>query len=156
MTCIFRGLTASALVLTSAFTAFAQDSGPTLNDISTGADTKAIFDKMAGEKEIPAWVKGGATTFPTHEVTFGGKTYSVYTGCEKDNCGDNVFAVAYNADDKVMYGLAVSATEESDDEVLTWYNIGGGPESIDGKTVLYAATTGSLENHPDAFNYPQK
>ena len=38
-------------------------------------------------------------------------------------------------------------------EKLTWLNIGGGSESIDGRTILYAALTGSLENHPDAFNY---
>lgn len=25
--------------------------------------------------------------------------------------------------------------------------------SIDGKTILYAALTGSLDNHPDAFNF---
>lgn len=25
--------------------------------------------------------------------------------------------------------------------------------SIDGKTVLFAALSGSLDNHPDAFNY---
>ena len=31
--------------------------------------------------------------------------------------------------------------------------IGGGAESIDGRTILYAALTGSLDNHPQAFNY---
>ena len=30
---------------------------------------------------------------------------------------------------------------------------GGGAESIDGRTILYAALTGSLDNHPQAFNY---
>ena len=38
-------------------------------------------------------------------------------------------------------------------ERLTWLGIGGGAESIDGRTILYAALTGSLDNHPQAFNY---
>jgi hypothetical protein len=40
----------------------------------------------------------------------------------------------------------------ADTEVLTWLTIGGGDESIDGRTILYAALTGSLENHRGQFN----
>ncbi|EOQ1650832.1 Ivy family C-type lysozyme inhibitor, partial [Escherichia coli] len=35
---------------------------------------------------------------------------------------------------------------------LTWLNVNDAL-SIDGKTVLFAALTGSLENHPDGFNF---
>ncbi|BBU86441.1 hypothetical protein EIMP300_78410 [Escherichia coli] len=37
-------------------------------------------------------------------------------------------------------------------EKLTWLNVNDAL-SIDGKTVLFAALTGSLENHPDGFNF---
>lgn len=52
-------------------------------------------------------------------------------------------------------GHARGAAVETDDTVerLTWLGIGGGAESIDGRTILYAALTGSLDNHPQAFNY---
>lgn len=44
--------------------------------------------------------------------------------------------------------------EKTSQENLTWLNVSNAL-SIDGKTVLFAALSGSLENHPDAFNYPQ-
>ncbi|MFM2591328.1 hypothetical protein AAFX19_00010 (plasmid) [Vibrio harveyi] len=36
--------------------------------------------------------------------------------------------------------------------IATWLNVNDAL-SIDGKTVLFAALTGSLENHPDGFNF---
>ncbi len=43
--------------------------------------------------------------------------------------------------------------KKTDQEKLTWLNVSDAL-SIDGKTVLFAALSGSLDNHPDAFNYP--
>lgn len=59
----------------------------------------------------------------------------------------------YDPQKKVMYGLLLSVNKKDKTERLTWMNIGGGSESIDGKTILYAALTGSLVNHPGAFNF---
>jgi hypothetical protein len=50
---------------------------------------------------------------------------------------------------------AFSAVDEKTaQETLTWLNVSD-DLSIDGKTVLFAALSGSLENHPDAFNFQQ-
>jgi len=51
-----------------------------------------------------------------------------------------------------MAGVYSTVKEQSGAERLVWMNAGD-KLSIDGKTVLFAALTGSLENHPDAFNY---
>ncbi len=59
----------------------------------------------------------------------------------------------YDPQKKVMYGLLLSVNKKDNTERLTWMNMGGGSESIDGKTILYAALTGSLVNHPGAFNF---
>lgn len=45
-----------------------------------------------------------------------------------------------------------SVVDENRPERLTWLNVSDAL-SIDGKTVLFAALSGSLDNHPDAFNY---
>ncbi|HGF2559028.1 TPA: C-lysozyme inhibitor, partial [Escherichia coli] len=42
--------------------------------------------------------------------------------------------------------------EKTSQEKLTWLNVNDAL-SIYGKTVLFAALTGSLENHPDGFNF---
>lgn len=52
----------------------------------------------------------------------------------------------------MMTGLFSRVNEHSGNETLQWLNI---PDelSINGKTVLYAALTGSLDNHPNNFNF---
>lgn len=45
-----------------------------------------------------------------------------------------------------------SVVDEKPTRRLTWLNVSDAL-SIDGKTVLFAALSGSLDNHPDAFNY---
>ncbi|WP_233168191.1 hypothetical protein [Xylophilus sp. ASV27] len=52
-----------------------------------------------------------------------------------------------------MYGVLSVRGPKQGTEHLTWLDIGGGPESVDGRAVLHAALTGSLENHPGAFNH---
>ncbi|HBC5886972.1 TPA: C-lysozyme inhibitor, partial [Escherichia coli] len=51
-----------------------------------------------------------------------------------------------------MTGLFSTIDEKTSQEKLTWLNVNDAL-SIDGKTVLFAALTGSLENHPDGFNF---
>lgn len=51
-----------------------------------------------------------------------------------------------------MMGVFSTVDEKTSREKLTWLNVSD-ELSIDGKTVLFAALSGSLQNHPDAFNY---
>ena len=61
-------------------------------------------------------------------------------------------AVIWSEKSKQMSGVYSVVDEKTDQEKLTWLNVSDAL-SIDGKTVLFAALSGSLDNHPDAFNY---
>lgn len=123
---------------------------PSFADIATDTEMSSAFDQMAKGHELPDWVFDGVVGSSGRMVSFDGKFYLALSGCQQHNCGASAMAVLYNSDDKVMYG--VIATQLSDDqERLEWLNIGGGAESIDGRTLLYAALTGSLSNHPQEF-----
>ncbi|MGL5500582.1 MAG: Ivy family C-type lysozyme inhibitor, partial [Plesiomonas shigelloides] len=49
-------------------------------------------------------------------------------------------------------GVLSRSNEDGTAQQLTWLNVSD-DLSIDGKTVLFAALSGSLANHPDSFNY---
>lgn len=142
---VFAGL----LALTS--TAFAENS-LTLADLGQDQALTAAFDQMAQGQEIPEWVRGGAVTSPAGHAAFDGKNYVVLTGCKQNECAANQIALLYQPEAGEMFGLLVTG-EQTVQQQLTWLNIGGDAESIDGRTILFAATTGSLDNHPDAFDY---
>ncbi len=84
---------------------------------------------------------------------FGGDKVYVMSACKQHGCGSEQIAVMYDPNKKIMCGVLLVANPETRAEKLTWMNLGGGNETIDGRTILYAALTGSLENHPDAFDY---
>lgn len=131
-----------------------ESAGPTLADLGKDEAFTVAFQKMAEGNQIPEWLSKGAVVTPTQKVSFGGKKYLAMTGCQQHDCGTNRIAVLYAPDSGTAYGvLAVRDGESS--ELLTWLGLGGGPETIDGRTILYAALTGSLANHPEAFNYPE-
>ncbi|RWR13301.1 C-lysozyme inhibitor [Sinirhodobacter populi] len=109
------------------------------------------FDTMFGNSAKPDWVQG-ATESEAVAVTLNGQPYEVLLACKKHDCGNHQLAVLFDKD--AMYGLHFETTDNSPEEELIWLNIGGGPESIDGKTILYAAITGSLFNHPELFTFP--
>ncbi|EEE0988519.1 hypothetical protein RC180_003487 [Salmonella enterica] len=58
----------------------------------------------------------------------------------------------YGTSTKTIAGVYSSVDEKKGVERLHWLNI---PDdlSIDGKIVLLAALTGSLDNHPNSFNF---
>ncbi len=145
------------LVLSLPVASFAQSekTEPSLADLTADEKMEAAFDDMAGDVELPDWVKSKAVTSPGQRVSFDGKEYLAMTGCEQHQCGAHKIAVLYEEQSGTMYGLLSAEDEESGSETLTWLNIGGGPESIDGKTLLFAAVTGSIENHPEDFQYAQ-
>ena len=116
-------------------------------------DTRArhAFDAMARGHQLPAWVKKGVVESPAVAVEMAGRSYQVMQACKPHDCADQQVAVMYSPGHDAMYGVLLSRSGSS--EKLTWLNIGGGSESIDGKTILYAALTGSLANHPQAFDF---
>ncbi|VWC11290.1 Inhibitor of vertebrate lysozyme [Burkholderia aenigmatica] len=147
-------LAAAALILVQA--AWAAGPSPaktwTMSTIPGDRAASEAFAAMKKGHAVPAWVTRG-TESPGSTVVFGGHDVYVMTACKPHDCGSERIAVLYDPQKKVMYGVLSVAGPKEGAEKLTWLNIGGGSESIDGRTILYAALTGSLENHPDAFNY---
>ena len=145
------------LVLSLPVTSFAQskETEPSLADLLEDEKMESAFDNMIGDTDLPEWIKSGAVTSPGQRVSFDGKEYLAMTACEQHLCSAHKIAVLYDEQSGTMYGLLTDSEGDSGSEVLTWLNIGGGPESIDGKTLLFAATTGSIENHPQDFQYVQ-
>lgn len=153
---IFRMIPALTVVaaLGAGHAAMAQDSLPSFADLGQDKTLTAAFDKLAEGQTLPEWLRDGAVTMPGQKVGFGGKEYVAVTACKQHDCAANQFAMIYAPEGGDAFGLL--STHESDAvENLLWLGIGGNAESIDGRTILYAALTGSLANHPDAFNYPE-
>ncbi|STA76194.1 Inhibitor of vertebrate lysozyme precursor [Citrobacter freundii] len=141
-----------ALFLTGLATfAYAQDE-LTISKLSVDQDTKAEFQKMTANQHLPKWVTLGGTDSQGQKVTIAGNQYLVLTSCKPHDCGSQRIAVLYSLAKKNIAGVFSSVEDKTGNEKLQWLNI---PDelSIDGKTVLLAALTGSLDNHPDSFNF---
>ncbi|HWL55396.1 MAG TPA: Ivy family c-type lysozyme inhibitor [Paracoccus sp. (in: a-proteobacteria)] len=146
------GIAGLAMLVLGLAPAFAEDA-PTLADLGKNAELAAAFKAMAGETEMPDWLEQPIVTTPTATASFDGKPWQVMYGCKQHDCAAHRIAVIYSAEAGKMYGVVSDTSENGEEETLHWLNIGGGPESIDGRTILYAALTGSLANHPGAFDY---
>lgn len=120
--------------------------------IALVAMTKAAFNQMVQGHKLPAWVMKGGTYTPAQTVTLGDETYQVMSACKPHDCGSQRIAVMWSEKSNQMTGLFSTIDEKTSQEKLTWLNVNDAL-SIDGKTVLFAALTGSLENHPDGFNF---
>lgn len=114
----------------------------------------AAFSQMVKGHPLPAWVKTGGTASPARTVKLGAETYQVLSVCKPHDCATERFAVLWSEKSRHMTGLFSTVDEKTAQEKLTWLNVSD-DLSIDGKTVLFAALSGSLENHPDAFNFQQ-
>lgn len=158
---LFRYLAAAAVAiayfLPMAFPASAQETAPqiapSLADLRSDMRMAAAFATMVGESEIPEWIHDKAVTSPGDRVSFGGREYLAMSACEQHLCGPHRMAVLYDEGKAVMYGVIATSDDEAGTESLTWLNIGGGPEGIDGKSLLYATLSGSVTNHPQDFRY---
>lgn len=131
--------------------AYAQDE-LTISKLAADQDTKAEFQKMAANQHLPKWVTQGGTDSQGQKVNIAGKQYLVLNSCKPHDCGSQRIAVLYATATKKIAGVFSSVDEKTGNEKLQWLNI---PDdlSIDGKTVLLASLTGSLDNHPDSFNF---
>ncbi|EEW5141792.1 C-lysozyme inhibitor [Escherichia coli] len=147
---MFKAITTVA-ALVIATSAMAQDD-LTISSLAKGETTKAAFNQMVQGHKLPAWVMKGGTYIPAQTVTLGDETYQVMSACKPHDCGSQRIAVMWSEKSNQMTGLFSTIDEKTSQEKLTWLNVNDAL-SIDGKTVLFAALTGSLENHPDGFNF---
>ncbi|WP_241613707.1 Ivy family C-type lysozyme inhibitor [Rosenbergiella epipactidis] len=112
----------------------------------------ADFQKIVANHHLPKWVTQVGTGSQGKKVSIAGKQYLLFTSCKPHDCGAQRIAVLYAPETKKIAGVFSSVEEKTGDEKLQWLNI---PDdlSIDGKTVLFASLTGSIDNHPDSFNF---
>ncbi len=125
-----------------------------ISSLAKGETAKAAFNqKMVQGHKLPAWVMKGGTYTPAQTVTLAYYLYQVMSACKPHDCGSQRIAVMWSEKSNQMTGLFLDTIDEkTSQEKLTWLNVNDAL-SIDGKTVLFAALTGSLENHPDGFNF---
>ena len=124
----------------------------TISSLAKGETSKAAFNQMVKGHKLPAWVSNGGTFSPVITVTLGNESWQVLSACKPHDCGSERVAVLWSEKSQQMSGVFSTVNEKTTQEKLTWLNVSDAL-SIDGKTVLFAALSGSLENHPDAFNY---
>ena len=149
---MFKAVT--AIVALAVSTSVLAQSDATLTSLAKDNATKAAFSQMVKGHKLPAWVSSGGTGSPAQTVKLGSESWQVLSACKPHNCASERIAVIWSEKSKQMSGVFSVVDEKTTQEKLTWLNVNDAL-SIDGKTVLYAALSGSLENHPDAFNYQQ-
>ncbi|UXN03980.1 Ivy family C-type lysozyme inhibitor [Bartonella sp. HY406] len=131
--------------------AYAQDD-ITISSLEKNADTKVEFQKLMKGQNLPKWVSEGGTESQAKEVIIEGKKYLVLSACKPHDCDAQQIALLYSTEAKKLAGVFSSNDDKDGSQKLQWLNI---PDelSIDGKTILFAALTGSLDNHPNSFNF---
>ncbi|WP_245155668.1 Ivy family c-type lysozyme inhibitor [Paracoccus ravus] len=142
--------TLSAVALL-ALPGFAQEV-PNLADLGRDPALTSAFETMTKGRLLPAWRREGMVTSPAQKVRFDGRDWLVMAGCKPHHCAADQIAVIWSPETGAMHGV-LSQTQAEGQQILHWLNIGGGAESIDGRTILFAALTGSLANHPQGFDY---
>lgn len=151
-------LSAMALCALLALPASAQQAAPdaapewpTLAALGQDAALTAAYDAMMAGRVAPDWLTGGGVQSPTRQVGFDGATWLAMTSCKPHDCAAHRIAVVYDPQAQVMLGVLSQSSADDSGQQLEWLNPKGG-QTIDGRTILFAALTGSLENHPQAFD----
>ncbi|MBS0849859.1 Ivy family C-type lysozyme inhibitor [Citrobacter sp. JGM124] len=124
----------------------------TVSRLATDKTTADAFKTMVGSQKLPEWVTQGGTTSPNQDVVIDGHKYVVLNSCKPHDCSAQSIAVLYSPESRSLAGVFSELDEQAVNQKLTWLNISDNL-SIDGKTILFAALTGSLDNHPDSFNF---
>lgn len=142
----------STLLISSLFlasTAFAATQAPkSVSDVIKSP----LFATIAADVELPEWIKQGGVESSIQQVNIKGETFYVMSACKPHDCPTEQIALLFNPKAEKLAALYKDYDVESNTETLTWLNIDD-DLSIDGKTVLFAKLTGSVDNHPDAFNF---
>ncbi|WP_343710805.1 Ivy family C-type lysozyme inhibitor [Enterobacter sp.] len=144
-------LIVTTLSLLTATAAYAQTE-MTVSSLATDSETNKAFHKMSKGHNLPDWVMKGGTSTPAMRVTVDNKAYQVVSACKPHDCAAEQIAILYSPDTKSMSAVFSKQSEEGYQQNLVWLN-SRSDISIDGRTVLFAALSGSLQNHPDAFNF---
>ena len=148
-----RVMTAALFFSLSSLATYGHAQEPlTFSKLAADQDTRAVFHQMVRDHQLPEWVARGGTESQSHTVTVAGSRYVVMSMCKPHDCGAQRMAVMYATATKKIAGVFSSVDENTGSESMTWLDM---PDElmIDGKTILYAALTGSLDNHPDGFNF---
>lgn len=124
----------------------------TISKLASDTNTKTSFNQILKNNDLPSWILMGGTESPSRTINLNGNEYQVVTACKPHDCPSEQIAVIYSKEKNVMAGVFSSSDEKNNTQDLLWFNVND-DLSIDGKTVLFAAITGSLENHPNEFNY---
>lgn len=124
----------------------------TISSLATDKATVEAFNTMVGSQKLPQWVTQGGTTSENQNVEIDGEKYIVLNSCKPHDCAAESIAVLYSPKSKTLAGVFSELDEQAVQQKLTWLNISDNL-SIDGKTILFAALTGSLDNHPNSFNF---
>ncbi|WP_232461559.1 Ivy family c-type lysozyme inhibitor [Tatumella citrea] len=151
MNMTFRIACAAVLLSATALPVVAQPL-PGLSSLLQSQQGRIAFSQLIAGQHLPGWIKKGGVETPMQEVTLDGTTYQLYYSCKPHDCAADRFALIYSPADNSMSGLWSRVDEKNHKEQLRWLNISD-KFSVDGKTVLYAAISGSLANHPHDFNY---
>ena len=146
----------SLVALTGLGTAAIAQDAPSLADLGSDSALAAAFKKMSGSVKMPEWISTGIVTTPSQKVSFDGKEWIAMSGCKPHDCAAEQIAVIYSPASGEMFGVLSQMPDENQPQTLRWLNMQGGAETIDGRTILFAALTGSLANHPEAFNYAKE
>ncbi|PIJ49417.1 hypothetical protein BL250_13105 [Erwinia sp. OLTSP20] len=138
--------------LLSVFPLFSYANPLYLADFATAPATQKVYSALIAKAQLPAWVKQGGTGSPAIEVEVSGVKYQVMSGCKPHNCPSQQFAVMYAPQSHQIYAVYAQYHEKNATQELRWLNVGE-DQPVDIRTVLFARLSGSLENHPEQFNF---
>lgn len=124
----------------------------TLSEFASEKTIKVEFKKMIRERNLPAWVSEGGVGSLEKTIVTRGTSWRIFSACRPHDCESESVAVMWSEKTKRLAGVFSVIDDKTSQEKLTWINISD-ELSIDGKTILYAALTGTLDNHPGAFNF---
>ncbi|MCS5874017.1 C-lysozyme inhibitor [Klebsiella pneumoniae subsp. pneumoniae] len=126
----------------------------TLNSLAHDAATRASFNQMVKGHQLPAWVTtGGTPGSPAQTVKLGSESWQVLSACKPHDCGHERIAVIWSEKANRCPVFTRWSMEKTDQEKLDPAASAMPCPSMAKTMLLFAALSGSLDNHPDAFNY---
>lgn len=129
----------------------------TINMLANNSSTRNCVHQMVKANKLPTWVLRNASNFPTLEMTIREERYYVMKACNPDDCEREKIVIAYSPLRNILSGV-FAVTDAPEQQQLKWLGISD--ELPDGKALLFAALSGSLENLYDNFTgmniVPQK